>query len=69
MAPTITARENVKVTVRLRPPSDTELLRTDYDVWNVDFNERKLSLERNFAEKNRKQISDFFYGIYCVLYA
>ncbi|CAH1761291.1 4278_t:CDS:10, partial [Entrophospora sp. SA101] len=56
-----TARENVKVTVRLRPPNETELARTDYNIWDVDSNEHRLSLERNFAEKNRKQLSEFFY--------
>ncbi|CAJ0750450.1 23036_t:CDS:2, partial [Entrophospora sp. SA101] len=56
-----TARENVKVTVRLRPPNETELTRTDFNIWDVDFNEHKLSLEQIFAEKNRKQISEFFY--------
>lgn len=66
MAPTATARENVKVTVRLRPPNETELSRTDYNIWDVDSNEHRLSLEQNFAEKNRKQLSGFFYGMYIV---
>jgi hypothetical protein len=63
MSPAATARENVKVTVRLRPPNETELAKIDHNVWDVDFNQHKLSLEQNFAEKTRKQINEFFYGI------
>nr|CAG8467052.1 13492_t:CDS:10 [Entrophospora candida] len=41
--------------------STKNLYLTDFNIWDVDFNEHKLSLEQIFAEKNRKQISEFFY--------
>ncbi|CAG8519957.1 3421_t:CDS:10 [Diversispora eburnea] len=46
---------NVKVTIRVRPPNDIELSRGENEIWNVDNNQHKVSLDLDFIEKSRRQ--------------
>jgi hypothetical protein len=54
------AREdNCLVTVRMRPPSYSEL--SEKVVWNVD-GEQKIRLDPLFADMNRRLHSEYVYG-------
>ncbi|CAG8708003.1 7604_t:CDS:10 [Cetraspora pellucida] len=55
-------RQNVKVTVRVRPPNAVEMSRGETEIWEVDNSIGKVSLQVDFMERYRKQMAEYFYG-------
>ncbi|CAG8469637.1 2611_t:CDS:10 [Cetraspora pellucida] len=54
-------RQNVKVTVRVRPPNAVEMNRGETEIWEVDNSLGKVSLQVAFMERYRKQMAEYFY--------
>lgn len=53
--------ENVKVTVRVRPLTPSEERENQYGVWDVDALDCTVRLSKEFAERNKKLVTDFRY--------
>ncbi|RHZ89176.1 hypothetical protein Glove_18g28 [Diversispora epigaea] len=53
------ASNNVKVTIRARPPNAIELSRGENEIWNVDHDQHKVSLDLDFIEKSRRQPTEY----------
>ncbi|CAG8549325.1 43093_t:CDS:10 [Gigaspora margarita] len=54
-------RQNVRVTVRVRPPNAVEMSRGETEIWEVDSKIGKVSLQPDFMERYRKQLSEYYY--------
>ncbi|CAI2171827.1 18316_t:CDS:10 [Funneliformis geosporum] len=54
-------RQNVKVTVRVRPPNAVEMSRGETEVWEIDNKLQKLSILTDYCERYRKQVAEYFY--------
>ena len=59
-----TNRQNVQVTVRVRPPNDVELHRGETEVWEVDKDSGRICLDPVYAERNRRPRAEYSYGNY-----
>ncbi|RIB28012.1 P-loop containing nucleoside triphosphate hydrolase protein [Gigaspora rosea] len=58
---TASNRQNVRVTVRVRPPNAVEMSRGETEIWEVDSAIGKVSLQPDFTERYRKQMSEYYY--------
>jgi len=57
-------RQNVQVTVRVRPPNDVELNRGETEVWEVNNDSGRICLDAAYAERNRRPRAEYYYGNY-----
>ena len=60
----VSEEDSVKVTVRCRPPSKTELAKNSEACWEVDTNHNNIRLTDIWAAKPGKVRNDFLYGMY-----
>ncbi|CAG8566472.1 3527_t:CDS:10 [Paraglomus brasilianum] len=54
-------RQNVQVTVRVRPPNDVELNRGETEVWEVNNDSGRICLDAAYAERNRRPRAEYYY--------
>ncbi len=55
-------RQNVKVTVRVRPPNAIEMSRGETEVWEFDRALQRVGLQSDYCERYKKQMTEFYYG-------
>jgi hypothetical protein len=65
------ARQNVKVVVRVRPSNAVEMTRGDTEVWEVNNDLRRIGLQADYCERYKKQMAEYFFGklaIYFIIF-
>lgn len=58
--------DTVKVTVRCRPPSKTEIAKKSESCWDIDSENSRICLTDAWAAKPGKVRKDFLYGMLCL---